>query len=389
MKRNIYYCLIGFFIFNIPGCQDNKNTAKITFIVNTPAPLGDDEKVFIAGNKEELGLWNPAKVELKQKDKTRWEFTGIFNKADILEYKFTKGSWDNEAADSKGSPLQNNVLKVHNDTTVQTDIFFWKNGEEVEVEGKITGTVKYHREINGSGLKERDLIVWLPPQYENNPSHRFPVLYMHDGQNIIDLNTSSFKVDWQLDETADSLIRSNQIVPIIIVGIYNTPDRTLEYSPGEKGGAYMEFVTKIVKPLIDETYRTKTGREFNVVGGSSMGGIISFMLAWEYSDIFGGAICMSPAFKINEFDYVDDVLDYTGQTKDIRFYIDNGGIGLEEQLQPGIDEMLAALETKGFKEGEDYIWVKNNKATHFEADGAIRAGEAMKMFFGKNVDEQK
>jgi predicted alpha/beta superfamily hydrolase len=169
--------------------------------------------------------------------------------------------------------------------------------------------------------------------------------------------------------------------PAIVVGIYNTSDRSQEYTPGEKGTAYMHFVVNQVKPLIDQTYRTMPGREHTVGGGSSAGGIISFMLAWEYPQVFSKAICMSPAFKIEDIDYVKTVRAYEGKKKDLFFYIDNGGIELETRLQPGVDAMLTALREKGYREGDDYYWVKAPGARHSEAAWAKRLPLALKRCF--------
>jgi len=100
--------------------------------------------------------------------------------------------------------------------------------------GKITGELRYHPAMQGDGIRERNVIVWLPPDYHNNTDSTYSVLYMHDGQNIIDPATSFIGVDWQIDESVDSLIRVGSIDPMIVVGIYNTDDRLYEYTPGRK-----------------------------------------------------------------------------------------------------------------------------------------------------------
>ena len=207
---------------------------------------------------------------------------------------------------------------------------------------------------------------------------------MHDGQNIFDPATSAFGVDWRIDETLDSLIRKKYIPPMIVVGIYNTADRSKEYGQGDKGKAYMEFVVKKLKPFIDSAYRTKPDAKNTIVGGSSMGGLISFMLAWEYPKVFAKAICMSPAFKISTIDYVK-VVKASGRKADGQsFYIDNGGVGLESQLQPGIDEMIKALKEKGFRQNKDYFLIIDPQAKHFESAWAERFPEAMLMLYLAN-----
>ena len=254
---------------------------------------------------------------------------------------------------------------------------------EQPFEGQITGTVKYHRDIMGEGLLDRDLIVWLPPGYDINTEQRYPVLYMQDGQNIFDPETSYPGVDWAIDESADRLIGAGTIAPMIVVGIYNSSDRNDEYSPGELGNAYMDFIVNVVKPLVDTTYRTQPERQHTLVGGSSSGGTISFMLAWDHPEVFAGAIVMSPAFKVgpgmdfSEFDFIGYFEATREKTRDVFFYIDNGGVELDVILQPGIEEMLASLERWGYQEGKDWVFIHDPTAKHFESEWAKRFPDAL------------
>lgn len=309
--------------------------------------------------------------------------TSVISPSLSIEHKFTLGTREREGADANGSPLPNFVLDASQGKTVKDTVLFWTKGGRQRVNhGQITGTVRYQRALRGAGIQDRDLVVWLPPGYEPDKTRRYPVVYMHDGQNIFDPVTSAFGVDWSIDETADELIKKKLIEPVIVVGIYNTSDRMKEYTPGDKGTAYMDFVVKTVKPFIDSTYRTKPDRKNTIVGGSSAGGIISFMLVWEHPEIFSKAICMSPAFKSlspGGWDYTRVVQTSNGKKKDVFFYIDNGAIGLDSQLQPGIDAMLTTLKSKGYKEREDFVFLRDATAKHFEADWAKRFPRALKM----------
>jgi predicted alpha/beta superfamily hydrolase len=239
--------------------------------------------------------------------------------------------------------------------------------------------------MNYPGIKPRDIIVWLPPGYDTSKEKRYPVLYMHDGQNLFDPNTSFLGNEWKVDETADSLIRNKEINPIIIVGIYNTEDRKEEYADTSLGEKYKHFLIDKLKPFIDENYRTLPDRENTAVGGSSMGGLISFILVWEYSDIFSKAICMSPAFNIGKNDYASKVNQYTGLKKNIQIYMDNGGLNLEKRLQPGINKMLFVLQSKGFLPDKDFLWFKDDKAPHNEKAWAERFWRPLKFLF-KNTN---
>jgi predicted alpha/beta superfamily hydrolase len=367
-------------LFSIFACKQEKKTIRVEFILETPT-LNDTTPVFITGNHPSLGNWDPSLVKMMPAESGKRKLTLEFNKAQVLEYKYTLGSWDKEACDSSGKAPGNYMIKPYSDTTMMTKITNWKKDNNVVINGQITGMVKYHTKIKGDSIKPRDVIVWLPPDYDKNTKKRYPVLYMHDGQNIFDPKTASFKVDWQLDETADSLIRMKKMRPVIIVGIYNTSDRMQEYCPTTKGKAYRDFVVKKVKPMIDSLYRTMPDRENTAVGGSSAGGLVSFMLLWENETVFSKAICMSPAFKIEVIDYVKEVEKYTGKKKDIKIYIDNGGIDLETRLQPGVDDMIKALDKKGYKKDKDYFVVIDKNAAHTESEWAKRMPFPLTLFF--------
>ncbi len=367
------------FAFAFSSCL---NQAPKGVVIEMQSPdLPDSTAVFITGSIPQLGNWNPNAVKMKALGKHVWQFQLSDSIPDLVEYKFTLGSWEKEAAGANGLPLQNLILKAKGDTTVRNTIYFWLDGKPKTFNGQITGKVEYHRQLHGDGLIDRDLVVLLPNDYASNNEKHYPVLYMHDGQNIFDPATSSFGVDWQIDETLDSMSKiGNREIPIV-VGIYNTIERTPDYTIGQQSQDYMAFVVDIVKPFIDKHYRTKPQKEFTSIGGSSYGGLISFRLAWEYPDVFSKAYCLSPALKVQNIDYVKNVRE--GGKPDVVFYLDNGGIGLEEQLQPGIDEMIAALKQKGYIENKDFFWVHDKSARHFESDWAKRMPKAFELMLEK------
>jgi hypothetical protein len=208
--------------------SQSASKVKVTFNVKTNG-LSKDSVVYIVGSSKELGNWQPDSVALKKSEDGIWSRTILFEKGKSVEFKFTLGSWEKEALNPDGTIPQNHVLLVSGDTVLNYTVGSFNSGVRV-IEGAITGEVSYFRKMKGDGINPRDIIVWLPPKYHTDISKRYPVLYMHDGQNIIDPATSSFGVDWGADETADSLISSGKMQSIIIVGIYNTKDRTAEYS---------------------------------------------------------------------------------------------------------------------------------------------------------------
>jgi len=286
MKRTIFIVLITVSISAF--AQERIN---ITLQVEAPT-LSDSESVYVAGNTLGLGNWNPGKVVLEKFNKNLWRKTFQFSKGMTIEYKFTKGSWQKEALHNDATVPSNSILKIVKDTVVSVAINNWRDKFNFKVAGQITGKIEYHKNFGIEGLKPRDIIVWLPPNYERESGKRYPVLYMHDAQNIFDPHTSNTFIDWQVDETADSLIRNGEIEPIIIVGINNTDERSIEYSDTPLGHLYMNLIIEKVKPFVDSKYRTLPDRKNTAVGGSSMGGLISMMCTWEYPDVFSNPVLM-------------------------------------------------------------------------------------------------
>jgi enterochelin esterase-like enzyme len=377
---NYKLILSGLFFFNILlGAQ----TERVTFSVST-YKLDDSLSVYLTGNAENLGVWDPAQKKLKKNGGNKWNIELSFSKGTKLEYKFTLGGWNMEALTDNGETPSNSILTVEKDTTVSVTINHWGSAgpKRTLFHGQITGEVKYHRRFKGEGLVPRDIIVWLPPSYEKQKLKRYPVLYAHDGQNLFDPSTSSFGVDWQLDETSDSLIRQGKMREIIIVGIYNSSQRMKEYYTGDTGKTYLNFIVNDLKPFIDKTYRTLPDRENTASMGSSAGGLVSFMLVWEYNNIFSKAICISPAFFIRGLDYISPVLNSGLRRKDIKIYIDCGGSGLDLILLTGTEKMLSALKKKGYREGKDYKWFFDKTGEHNEKSWARRLWRPLEFLYG-------
>jgi len=358
----------------------------ITFkVIAQNVPAG--AKVFIVGNDEKLGEWDPGAVALEKQEDGSWAGTYSFPSGSRLEYKITRGSWESEAVGADGTVPGNFVLNIQSNETVNIVVANWRDvlhkDSVRKIEGQITGEVKYHRQMQGEGIRPRDVIVWLPPSYEKNPERRYPVLYVQDGQNAFDPATSFAGVDWGIDETADRLIREGKLQEILVVGIYNTVDRGREYSDTPQGHAYMQFMVEKLKPFIDKEYRTLPDRENTAVMGSSAGGLISFLLIWNYPQVFSQAACLSPAFVYRDINAPALVENYTGANKGIRIYIDDGGVGLDAQLQPGCDAMLRALQANGFTMGKNLEWYRDPEAEHNERAWSKRVWRPLLFMYGK------
>lgn len=246
-------------------------------------------------------------------------------------------------------------------------------------ENDIVGKVEYHKDFTSSLLdNKRDIIVWLHSGYnpQKNPDKNYPVVYMHDGQNIFDPKTSYAGADWRVDETVTKLIKQKKIKEIIVVSIYNTHDRLEEYSWSDKGQKYLKFIIEELKPFIDSNYKTMPGKENTAIMGSSMGGLISFYAAWHHPEVFSMAGCLSSSFYFNNDRSIKQVEFYNGPKKQVKFYIDHG----EDGLIRG-QKMFCLLTQKGYVVGTDIDYYYAPGAEHNEKEWASRLERPLLFFF--------
>lgn len=204
---------------------------------------------------------------------------------------------------------------------------------------------------------------------------------MNDGQNLFDPAVAFLGNPWRIDLTIDRLTRSRKIPEIIVVGIYNTPDRLREYAGGEIGHFYAQFVIHELKPMIDRTYRTKSARKFTAIGGSSMGGLSSFFFTWHYPEVFSKAICMSSSFFWKNSKMIYDVQVYQGPEKDIRIYMDVGT--RERSLLTSFDRMETALADKGYTPNEDFLANREEGGEHNESSWGARFWRPLLFLYGR------
>ena len=207
---------------------------------------------------------------------------------------------------------------------------------------------------------------------------------MHDGQNVFDPRTSYTGIDWNADKMATDLIEKGKLHKIIIVGIYNSPDRLDEYSTSELGDKYMKFIVDGVKPFIDKTYRTRPEREHTATMGSSMGGLISFWLIWNYPDVFGMAGCLSPSFIYNRSRPIKMIKRHPAPKVPVRIYMDCGDIGGEKLLMKGCKRMMRFLRSKGMTKEPNFEFHHEPMGRHSELDWASRLWRPLEFMFGKS-----
>lgn len=227
----------------------------------------------------------------------------------------------------------------------------------------------------------RKLRIYLPASYDENKAKRYPVLYMHDAQNLFDAKTAAFGVEWKLDETVNRLVATGLMEEIIVVGIDNTPERIPEYTPccdpkhgGGKLDAYQAFIVDTVKPYIDKTLRTLPGKAHTALMGSSLGGLASIAIAQRKPEVFSMAGGMSSSFWWNN----NAMLGKLPARVPVKLYIDAGARddGLEDTTR-----MRDALLKQGYRDGADLRYVADPGGGHNETSWGARVDKALTWFF--------
>lgn len=252
----------------------------------------------------------------------------------------------------------------------------------------LTGDIRTHEGFHSSHLEfDRTVIVYLPPTYEAVPEQRFPVLYLHDGQNVFDQATS-FGGEWRVDETAQSLITAGKIEPIIVVGVYNTGEHRIdEYTPthrndtGVGGDAddYGRMMVSDLKPFIDATYRTLPDRDNTAMGGSSLGGLLTLHLGLRYPGAFSKLAVMSPSVWWDDRVVLREVEALRHTTRQ-RIWLD-AGTREGENMIPDARLLRAVLIEKGWIVGRDLMYVEARGGEHNEKSWAKRVGPVLKFLF--------
>ena len=252
--------------------------------------------------------------------------------------------------------------------------------------------IRLHENFGSAQLAApRSVLVYLPPGYGADPDKRYPVLYMHDGQNLIDPADAFGGIVWGVDETANELILAGEIEPLIIVGIYNAGARRVdEYTPvrsatgrmrghGGKADFYGRMIIEELKPFIDAEYQTKPEREFTGLGGSSLGGLVSLYLGFQRPDVFSRLAILSPSVWWANNQIIREAAKL-GERLPLRIWLDIGkreGSRIKHQVR-ALKEILLA---NGWRNGLDFAYYEIPEARHEEAAWAARFGEVLKFLF--------
>ena len=399
MLRLLFALSITAFIL-VNGCSDTHESpgnqassdagheVEIAVLVPEGTPT-----VYVTGNLPTLGPWQPDGQALEGTG-TRRTVTLQAPAGYDFEYKFTLGTWFREALDASGSAPPNYTLRVDDDAKVEHEIeafkvdpiVYMEDGEGAGVLGRLVNWT----DVSSAFLSEtRHVQVWLPPAYDENPTQRFRVLYMHDGQNLFDPRLSGMGVDWGVDEAIMRGVNAGLFDPVIVVAAWNSSRRFAEYSPWHEAPQYARFLIEEMMPRINAEFRTLTGPENTFVMGSSMGGLLSYYLVKEHPDTFHACGCVSTHFPLSEAVAASilgddaptaDTTAYiikdiaAGHTipEDTRYFFDYGTEGLDASYGPPHDAVQVWLTGLGLEEGSDFMIREYEGADHNEASWRAR-----------------
>lgn len=302
---NLIFTAIAFCCFTANALAQKDSV----FFMLVDTVTGGKDEYYLASNKNN---WNPHDENYhfkKDKDGSLVMYK-FFDNATRLEFKFTRGSWQTVECSSKGSDIENRYLQTDTTKFIVYHISGWKDkfaaSEKKHTASphvQVMDTAFFMPQLN----RYRRIWVYLPEDYTTS-AKRYPVMYLHDGQNVFDEYTSGFG-EWGVDECLDTLIAKGK-PPCIVIGIDNDGLKRMgEYNPYSftldgrvkqtfpaEGDAYVQFIANTLKPLIDKKYRTIPSKENTIIAGSSMGGLISYYAAIKCPHVFGKAGIFSPAF---------------------------------------------------------------------------------------------
>lgn len=312
------------------------------FIQSLPEVNKQTGNIYLAGN---FNGWNPKDERARFSTDQKGNYFLILElPAGMYEYKITRGGWDKVECKRGGENIANRFLKLESDTSITIEIEDWQDMSAMKQKKStassnvlIINTSFYIPQLK----RTRRVWVYLPADYATS-KQRYPVLYMHDGQNVFE-DTTAYAGEWGVDEFLDT----SKTKKCIVVAIDHGGDKRLnEYSPYDmerfgkgEGKLYVDFLVNKLKKYIDRKFRTERGRGSTFVAGSSMGGLISMYALLKYPKKIGGAGIFSPAFWVAPAIY-DDIRSKGSKVRGRVFFY----AGKKE------DETMVPLMVKAFGE---------------------------------------
>jgi predicted alpha/beta superfamily hydrolase len=269
----------------------------------------------------------------------------------------------------------------------------------------ITGHLERYPDMPSAFVEPRNVDVWLPPGYAEQPEQRYAVLYMHDGQNVFDPRTSTLGVDWGVDETMTRLLGEGQVQPAIVVGVWCTARRFAEYAPrkalqllvdpalaqsptaaqGLLSDHYLRFLVEELKPFVDGIYRTQPDSAHTFILGSSMGALISLYALCEYPEVFGGAGAVSTHWPAGQGVMLHYLRRNLPDPRTHKIYFDFGTETLDAEYEPYQVQADALVTAAGYQPGRTWITRKFPGEDHSEHAWRKRVDLPLRFLLGNSA----
>jgi metallo-beta-lactamase class B len=339
--------------------------------------------------------WNPNDTNFKlTKVDNRYKLT-IPDYKGNEEYKFTRGSWTTAEGDSSGNVIKNRTLGDVVNGVINVSIAGWEDKKIKEI---VTSTALPNVKIMSNRFlipqlnKFRRVWIYLPNDYETNLTKRYPVLYMHDGQNCFD-KTTAFSNEWGIDETLSSKQNNGDNGCIVVAVDNGGASRLDEYSPynnpkygGGQGDAYVDFLALTLKPFIDSAYRTFSDKKNTAMAGSSMGGLITTYAMFKYPDLYGKAGIFSPAYWFSNQLYT--YVLHKSKSNNQKFYFICGQTE-GSKMAMWQDSMCIVLQQKGYIKDKDFKNIIKQNGTHTEVFWSAEFGACYDWLFSDSRLKKK
>ncbi|HKI84405.1 MAG TPA: alpha/beta hydrolase-fold protein [Candidatus Krumholzibacteria bacterium] len=362
--------------------QEGQPAVHFTLVVSLPDATAHGDPIYLSTDHDGWRADDP-KYRLQPRPDGRWELKMSAPADRLLHFLFCRGSWARVEVRADGSSLDARRLRPRDGASYELRVARWADADMSTITGHVESFVE------PSFLHGRHCWVYLPPGYAEG-DRRYPVLYMHDGQNLFD-KERSYAGEWQLDETLERMIAGKELPALIVVGIENGGvARMDEYGPwhdtkwnaGGGGDAYLRAVADTLKPAIDAHYRTLSKPQHTYMAGSSLGGLISAYAGFKYGKVFGGGIAaVSPSYWWAQ-DRILQLAQRAGRPTTRRFYQDMGTLesgGFEDENNDGVEDSIGRLRAMrdllvagGMKEGKNLLSVEAEGGRHHERDWAKR-----------------
>jgi len=371
-------------------------------LTNIPSNTPANDQIYISGNFNNWRIGNAEDILILQSNGTRKII--LQNVTGTIEFKFNRGNWNTPEGTSTGTYSPNRTYNTANGSNLNLTIDGWEdltgnNGSTANANVLILNTSFFIPQLNTT----RRIWLFLPNDYQTALQKRYPVIYMHDGQNLFDQATS-FSGEWGVDETLAQLQNQGDY-GAIVVGIDNGGSTRIdEYSPwinpqygGGKGDEYVAFIVNTLKPYIDQYYRTLTTSQNTGIIGSSMGGLISLYAVSEYPNVFGKAGIFSPSIWFANANVQSQIESKNYSSTPLRLYFLSGtneSTSMVPDMQnarnlfvnQGVPDLSAKLITHADGEHSEWYWKREFGAAYqFLFPAPVNETNALLEFNEENI----